>query len=293
MKPDRSGPPGLEKPAQPGRVRSVILAVLVHGAFLAVIVFGVSWQSRPTAPLQAELWDKLPPAKPAAKVEAPKPPEPPPPEPPKPTPPPPAPAKPTPPPPEPAKALPPKPDPEIALKAEREKRERLERAKAEEKRQADERKKAEDERRKADEKRRAEEQKQEEKKRDDLKKREEEKKRREEAAQKAAADQQRAEQASARKSEENRFVDAIRAKIRGRANVPDNVTGNPEVQVLIRVLPGGEVLDIAITKKSGNPAYDSAIERGIRSASPLPVPPADSELFPRFRELTLTIRHER
>jgi colicin import membrane protein len=71
------------------------------------------------------------------------------------------------------------------------------------------------------------------------------------------------------------------------------VTGNPEVQVLIRVLPGGEVLDITITRRSGNPAYDSAIERGIRSASPLPVPPADSELFPLFRELNLTIKHER
>jgi colicin import membrane protein len=65
------------------------------------------------------------------------------------------------------------------------------------------------------------------------------------------------------------------------------------VQVLIRVLPGGEVLDATITKRSGNPTYDSAIERGIRSASPLPVPPANSELFPQFRELTLNIRHER
>jgi hypothetical protein len=53
------------------------------------------------------------------------------------------------------------------------------------------------------------------------------------------------------------------------------------------------VLDVAVTKKSGNPTYDAAIERGIRSASPLPVPPASSELFPQFRELTLNIRHER
>jgi colicin import membrane protein len=59
------------------------------------------------------------------------------------------------------------------------------------------------------------------------------------------------------------------------------------------VLPGGEVLDIAITKPSGNPTYDAAIERGIRSASPLPVPPADSELFPQFRDLTLNFKHER
>ena len=75
--------------------------------------------------------------------------------------------------------------------------------------------------------------------------------------------------------------------------MPDTVVGNPEVQVQIRVLPGGEVLDISVTKRSGNPTYDAAIERGIRSASPLPVPPANSELFPQFRELNLNIRHER
>ena len=81
--------------------------------------------------------------------------------------------------------------------------------------------------------------------------------------------------------------------IRTATSLPDTVVGNPEVQVLIRVLPGGEVLDIAITKRSGNQTYDAAIERGIRSASPLPVPPANSELFPQFRELNLNIRHER
>jgi hypothetical protein len=43
-------------------------------------------------------------------------------------------------------------------------------------------------------------------------------------------------------------VDAIRNKIRGKANVPDTVTGNPEVQVRLRVLPGGEVLEATITK---------------------------------------------
>jgi len=53
------------------------------------------------------------------------------------------------------------------------------------------------------------------------------------------------------------------------------------------------VLDVAITRRSGNPTYDSAIERGIRSASPLPVPPANSELFPQFRELRLIVEHER
>ena len=69
--------------------------------------------------------------------------------------------------------------------------------------------------------------------------------------------------------------------------------GNPELQVRLRILPGGEVLEATITRSSGNRAYDAAIERAIRSAQPLPVPPADSELFPQFRDLNLIIRHER
>ena len=279
MTPRGEAPPGLERRAQPGRLRAIFLAVLVHAAFFAVIVFGVTWQSRPTPPVEAELWDKLPPAKTS---EAPRPVEPAKPEPPKPEPPKPEPPKPEPPKPEPKAVEPPKPDPAIALKAEREKRERLERAKAEERKKAEERTKAE-ERKKAEEKKREEAE----------KKKADEKRAREQEAARVAEERRRAEAAAQQQSEMDRYITAIRNKIRGRANVPDTVVGNPEVAVRIRVLPGGEVLDITITKKSGNPAYDAAIERGIRSASPLPVPEANSELFPRFRELNLNFRHER
>jgi colicin import membrane protein len=278
VNPKKAPPPPPEKPPQPGRIRAVFLAVMVHAAFFALIVFGVAWQSRPDVPVIAELWDKLPPA-PVAKtiepvpkaeprVESPKPePEPPKPEPVKP-----------PTPPE-VKPEPPKPDPAIAKKLEREKKEKetkdkLEREKRDKQKEDEARKKREQE--DAAKKKRD----------DDLRRKEEEQAKRD-------AEKAREEAAVARKSEIDGFKNAIIQKIRGRANVPDTVTGNPEIQVRIRVLPGGEVLDIAITKSSGNPTYDAAIERGIRSASPLPVPPANSELFPQFRDLTLNIKHER
>jgi colicin import membrane protein len=259
------GPPSAqEKPRQPGRIRAVFLAVVVHAAFFGLIIFGVTWQSRPEAPVQAELWSKLPPA-PRAKAVEPEPPKP-------------EPAKPEPPRPEPPKAdakpPPPKPEAAIAEKREREKREKLEKL--------DREKKKDDEARKKREKEDA-----------AKKKRDDEVKRKEDERLQREAEKARAEATKARQSEIERYKSAIQAKIRQRANVPDNVIGNPEVQVLIRVLPGGEVLDITITKRSGNPTYDSAIERGIRSASPLPVPPANSELFPQFRELNLNFRHER
>jgi colicin import membrane protein len=280
--------------------------VLVHAAFFGLIVFGVTWQSRPTPPVEAELWDKLPPVAKVAPKTEPKV-EPPPKagpevpklEPPKPEPPPPEPPKPEPPKPEPkveppkpeAKPEPPKPDPAIALKAEKEKRERLERERVErEKRERVEKQKVEEKRKQDQE---VAEKKRREKEEVDRKKREEEKRRREQDLAKQAAEQARAEAVKARASEIDAWKKKIQDKIRGRANVPDTVTGHPEVVVRIRVLPGGEVLDIAITKRSGNPAYDSAIERGIRSASPLPVPPVESELFPQFRELNLNFTHDR
>ncbi|HUP30100.1 MAG TPA: cell envelope integrity protein TolA [Usitatibacter sp.] len=275
MKRDAPDSPALDKPRQPGGIRAVILAVLVHAAFFGLIVFGVAWQNKPTPPMQAELWDKLPPvakAPPPAKSEPRPEPEPPKPEPPKPQPKPPEPVK------QPVKPEPVKPDPAIALKAEREKRERLEKQKA------DDRKKREQEQ--ADRKKA-------EREETEKKKREDEKRRRDEEIAKQAAEKARAEAVSVRQKEIDGFINGIKAKIRGRANVPDTVTGSPEVHVRIRILPGGEVLDIAITKPSGNPAYDTAIERAIRSASPLPVPDARSELFPIFRDLNLQIRHER
>ena len=268
-------PAALEQRVQPGRLRAIFLAIAVHAAFFALIVFGITWQSRPTPVFEAELWKELP------KSDKPAPPQPPKPEPPKPEPPKPEPPKPDPKPePRPPEKLEaPKPDPAIALKAEREKREREKKAKQEEARKKRELEEA------AKKKREQEEAK---KKREDDKRRaaEEERARKE-------AERAREEAASARQQAINGFVDRIKAKIRSRANVPDTVTGKPSVQVRIRILPGGEVLDMTIARSSGNRVYDNAIERAIRSASPLPVPEANSELFPTFRDLNLNIDHER
>ena len=272
--------PTHERPRQPGKIRSVLLAIAVHGAFFALIVFGVTWQSRPTPPLQAELWDKLPAGKPSPAPKAA--PEPPPPEQPR------AEPKPEPAPPAPPKAdprpEPPRPDPAIAEKKEREKKERekKEREKKEQERKDLEKReqaKKEQERKEREAKAAAE-----------TKARVEAKARAEAEAQARAA----AEAATqARLSEIDSYRGRIRDKIRGKANVPDTVQGRPEVQVRIRILPGGDVLDIAIVRSSGNRVYDAAIERAIRSAQPLPVPPADSELFPQFRDLILNIEHDR
>jgi len=258
----------------------VFLAIVIHAAFFGLIVFGVTWQSRPAAPLQAEIWSELPPAaKPAPRPRDPepepvqaKPPRPP--DPPKAEPPRPEPPKPV------VKPEPPRPDPAIAEKLEREKRERDRREKL------DQEKKLKAEREKQD---RLEKQKQ-----DDAKKKREDDKRRVDA-ERARLDADKAREAASaqKKTEFDGFVDKIRQRIKSKANVPETVKGNPRVQVRIKILPGGDVLEVTVVRSSGNPAYDAAIERAIRSAQPLPVPAPNSELFPQFRDLILNIDHDR
>lgn len=265
-------PAALEQRAQPGRLRAIFLAVTVHAAFFALIVFGITWQSRPEPIFEVDLVQDFP------RLAKPTPPPKPEPEPPKPEPKP-EPPKPEPPKPEPKKLDPPKPDPEIALKAEREKRERDKKQKLEEAKKKRELEDAAKKKRELEEAAK--------------KKREDDKRRLEEERAKKEAEKAREAAASARQQAIDRYVNGIKAKIRSRANVPDTVTGKPSVQVRIRILPGGEVLDIAVTRSSGNRVYDTAIERAIRSASPLPVPEANSELFPTFRDLILNIEHER
>ncbi len=64
----------------------------------------------------------------------------------------------------------------------------------------------------------------------------------------------------------------ISAKVRGNTRLPDNLTGNPEVRCLVKLLPTGEVKSVQVTRSSGNVAYDEAVVRAIEKSSPLPLP---------------------
>jgi colicin import membrane protein len=68
------------------------------------------------------------------------------------------------------------------------------------------------------------------------------------------------------------------------------VAEKAEAIFLVTVLPGGSVMDnVKLEKSSGNAAYDSAAERAIYKAQPLPVP-QDPELARMFRELRLSVK---
>ncbi len=71
--------------------------------------------------------------------------------------------------------------------------------------------------------------------------------------------------------------------------LPQELTGNPEAEFDVVVLPGGDVLSVKLMKSSGVAAYDNAVERAILKAQPLPVP-SDPDSFARFRNLHLKFR---
>ena len=83
------------------------------------------------------------------------------------------------------------------------------------------------------------------------------------------------------------YMDKIRGKIKGNIVLPPGIKGNPEGIFDVTQLPTGEIINVKISKSSGNRALDEAIERAIRKSDPLPLPD-QPELFKR--ELKLKYR---
>lgn len=259
---------------EPGRWPAALLAVIVHSAFFALIVFGVSWRVKLPDPAIAELWDQLPPMQNVREVVPTPAPEP-------------EVARPEPPVVEPK--LEPKVEPkiekapplpsqaDIQLQAKREKLEKAEREKQlrEEKALKEKQKLAEIEKKR----------KEDEAKLKAAQKIIEDRTRTELAAKDAAA-------ATARNAAQADYANKIARLIRDRANIPDSVTGRPEVSVRLRLLVNGVILEADVVKPSGDKVYDDAVQRAINGIRNWPQP-ENADLFGGRRELNLNIRHER
>lgn len=258
----------LHQRPEPGRIPAFILAALVHAGFAAVLVFGVSWQTKAPTPLTAELWSSLP-TLPVAEPPAPPPPEP---EPPKIEP------KPEPPKPEPVKVEPPQPS-----KADIELKKKIEKEKEKEKKLKQEKEATEKKKREADEKKRKE---------DEKRVAEEKARKAQEAKAKAEADAAARAAASRQQKLLDDWVNQIRGLIRSRANVPESVTGGPEIQIRLKLLVTGAVFEAVVVKRSGNRVYDESIERAIAGIRQWPTP-ADPDVLRNNREILLNIKHEK
>jgi colicin import membrane protein len=234
----------LRRPRPPAARRgqsapSFVMAMVMHGLLFAGMWLTVQWHTVPEAPAAAELWGALPPLAPTAE----------------PTPAPPVPA-PTPPPPPPP--VPEVKEPDIVEKQEK----------------------------KAPEKK-AEEPKKEEPKRDDLKA-EAERIKREEQKRAKDAEQRRAQeiarltgqvdsglptQAGGRPGgADPSYAALVKSLIKGNLifSVPEGTSTDVSAEVIVDLLPSGEIAGVRITKASGLAGFDEAVERAIQRTNPFP-----------------------
>ena len=253
------------------------LAIGMHVLVVLLFVFGVAWQRRHSEPAAVvDLWSTLsppkqepaPPPRPAPKVEV------------KPEP------RPVPKPPPPKPEAKPIPKPDIALKEKVEKE-----RKVKEQQELEKKKQLELERRKEEEKKKAQQlearKKEEETARVEKERLEAEKRLAQEKADMTA--KLAKERAAAQQSLYDKYITAIQNKVKSNIVEPPNLTGNPQVEFDVVLIPGGEVLTVKLRRSSGVPAYDRAVETAILKSAPLPLPP-DPTLFQQFRDLHLRIR---
>ena len=82
-----------------------------------------------------------------------------------------------------------------------------------------------------------------------------------------------AQQDGIRKAQ-NEWKGVIQAKVLGNftAAIPPDVTGKPNVEFTIELLPSGEVTNVKLSRSSGSSILDKASERAIWKSSPLPKP---------------------
>jgi colicin import membrane protein len=252
---------------EPGQLKAGALALLVHALFLGLMIFGVSWQNKEPAAVEVELWSALPskvskPAQPQSK-------------------------------PEPKAETKPKPKPKV-VKPEPQAEAKPNKAEIELK--AKEARRTEEEKKKLKEE---ELKQQKEKLKLELEKHEQEKQVQQEKAEKLRQQQADAAAAKALKAQEaarqsaaqkvvGDYTDRIKAKIKRNIILPE-LQGNPEAEFAVTLMPTGEVLHLKLVRSSGSSAYDSAVERAIYKAQPLPLPP-EPGMFSQFRELNLKFR---
>lgn len=91
--------------------------------------------------------------------------------------------------------------------------------------------------------------------------------------------------------EVNKYKALILQAISEHWIIPTQANKHLFCELLIRVAPGGMVLDVQVTKTSGDPSLDSSARAAVLKASPLPVPSTPDE-FAAFRQFALKVKPE-
>jgi colicin import membrane protein len=91
----------------------------------------------------------------------------------------------------------------------------------------------------------------------------------------------------------DKYMNLIENKIYQNWITPPSTNTGLVCELQVQLIPSGEVINIELSKSSGDPVYDQSVIAAVRRASPLPVPPADSGLFDVFRNLNLPVRADK
>ncbi|TAK72296.1 MAG: cell envelope integrity protein TolA [Gammaproteobacteria bacterium] len=91
--------------------------------------------------------------------------------------------------------------------------------------------------------------------------------------------------------EVDKYKALIMQAISERWIIPPQVDKKRSCELMIRVAPGGVVLDVQVTRSSGDVALDSSARAAVFKASPLPVP-KDPDAFEAFRQFMLKVKPE-
>lgn len=115
----------------------------------------------------------------------------------------------------------------------------------------------------------------------------EQQKREEELRNKLQVEQERLARESdkQRQSVINQYKAMIEAKVRQNWIVPAGATEGMSCEIRVRLIPSGDVIQVQLTKSSGDSTFDRSVENAVHKASPLPVPAAETGLFDEFRDL--------
>lgn len=89
----------------------------------------------------------------------------------------------------------------------------------------------------------------------------------------------------------NKYKALILQAISQQWVVPGHVDKRLSCELMIRLTAQGAVLDVQVTKSSGDLALDRSARAAVFKASPLPVP-ADSDAFEPFRQFVLKVKPE-
>ncbi len=104
-------------------------------------------------------------------------------------------------------------------------------------------------------------------------------------AEAALQEQLRAEQELARaKNALAEFIPYIQDKVQRNWLRPPGSPQGLACLVKVRLIPGGEVASVNVIRSSGDPVFDRSVESAVLKASPLPLP-SDATLFTHFREI--------